>query len=97
MSDPRVESMIAAVTSRYPAARVEIHPPFPEEIQVPIFLIVLDADLDTRRDAERLAFERMKALWPGEPTPMMVGAAESQRAAEFAQDRAGIASPARGE
>ena len=62
MNDPRADAVIAAVSARYPDARVSVVPPTdPDEIQIPDLLVVIDAEgtedsvFDRRREIERFA------------------------------------------
>jgi hypothetical protein len=86
MNDPRIASMIAAVVARHPGARVELHPSLPEEIPVPTFLIVLDADGSALRQLEQFAIDLMSSLFRGEPAPVWVLAVDPAKASAYRRD-----------
>lgn len=84
MTDPRLRPVLAAIAVRYPAARIEIRPcPDAVSLQVPDFLVVLDASRAELRAAEDFALELIRAAFPGEDVPYSVGALTPAGAEEY--------------
>ena len=87
MSDERLDSIITAVKSRFPGARVEYGlDPAPETVRIPVFQILLDADLDRRREAEALALQLGIAAFGEGELPYVVSCETPETWARYCRD-----------
>ena len=95
MNDPRADMVIAAVAARYPEARISVVPRMdPDSIQIPDLLIVLDADIERRREVERFALEQTRAAFTDGSMPWVVGACDPATAEEYLKGPPWLRSPA---
>ncbi len=89
MNDGRLQTIIAAVEARFPGARVEIGlDPWPGTARIPVFTILLDADLDTRRAAQAFALQLGLDAFGREDLPYVVSAVTPETWARYQRDAA---------
>ena len=87
MDDPRVNTVIAAVEARFPGARVQLAmDPFPLSVRVPNFTILLDAELELRRQVQDFALDLTFELFAGEPVPYFVACVTPETEARYQRD-----------
>lgn len=87
MNDERLQTIIAAVEARFPGARVELGlDPWPGTARIPVFTILLDADVDTRHAAQALALQMGLEAFGREELPYVVSAVTPQTWAEYKRD-----------
>ena len=84
MTDGRTQAVIDAVMARYPGATISMVPRMdPDSIQIPDFLVVLDAEFSKLREVENYGLELTFAAFPGEPVPHNVLVLDPATAAEY--------------
>lgn len=87
MSDPRINTVVAAVEKRFPGARVQVAlDPDPLVVRIPIFTILLDADRERLREVEQFALDLTFRTFPGEPVPYLVSAVTPETEARYQRD-----------
>lgn len=87
MNDPRTDAVVAAVEARYPGARTQIAlDPHPDSARIPILTILLDADRDRRREAQRFALELARKTFAGEDLPFVVNCVTPETEARYQRD-----------
>jgi len=87
MNDERLQTIVAAVKARYPGATIEIGlDPAPYTVRIPVFQILLDADLDRRREAQAFALQLGIATFGYEDLPYMVSCVTPETWAEYCRD-----------
>ena len=101
MNDPRADAVVAAVTARYPDARISVVPPMdPDEIQIPDLLIVIpaeateDATFARRREVERFALAETGAAFTDGSMPWVVMVLDPATAEEYLKGPPWLRSPA---
>ena len=87
MSDERLDTIVAAVAERFPGARIEYGlNPAPYTVRIPVFQILLDADLDRRREAEAFALQLGIAMFGYEDLPYIVSCVTPETWAKYCRD-----------
>ncbi len=89
MRDPRTESVIAAISARYPDTRIEVRPnPDPDTASMPDFIVVLDVPPSRIREVEDFGLDVAFAAYGDEPLPFLLGAVDPERSARYFPARA---------
>lgn len=87
MNDPRTGEVIAAVEARFPGSQVRLGlDPDPLVARIPIFTILLDAELEQRREAADFALELARRTFPADSVPFVVVCVTRETEARYQRD-----------